>query len=210
MDFVVAQLALIFLPGIIWANIDEKYGVGLKPSPTTFIIRAFLFGMTTYVVLYIVYTAKGLPFGYDDLGRDVTSINLFALKDEISWSVPLALVLSVVWLWCIRYRLLMKFLHCIGATRRYGDEDVWSYTFNSDQAHVEYIHLRDLENGFVFAGWINTFSETEEHRELLLRDAIVYDMEGLEVSKSPYLYLSRPRGCTWIEFPYTSEGNDNV
>ena len=43
----------------------------------------------------------------------------------------------------------MKFLHIVGATRRYGDEDVWSYTLNSNRANVEYVHLRDLENGIL-------------------------------------------------------------
>jgi len=142
-DFVVAQLALIFMPGIIWAKIDAKYGPGLRPDQSTLLIRAFLFGLATYSVLFLIYFACGKVFGYSTLGNDAEKIDLVSLKDEIAWSIPLSFVLSILWLWAVRYRILMKFLHKINASRRYGDEDVWSYTFNSDQVNVEYVHLRD-------------------------------------------------------------------
>jgi hypothetical protein len=210
MDFALAQLALVFMPGIIWANIDAKYGAGLKPQQTTLLIRAFMFGTASYAALYLIYHVIGKNFGYPDLVKSPSSVNFFELKDEIAWSVPLSFVLAILWLWIVRFRLLKKFFHKIGATRRYGDEDVWSHTFNSDEARVEYVHVRDVENGFVFAGWVNTYSETEEFRELLLSDVIVYDQAGNEVSKAPALYLSRPKHCIWIEFPFRPEGYENV
>lgn len=210
LDFALAQLALVFMPGIIWANIDAKYGVGLKPQQTTLIIRAFLFGMMTYSVLFLIYWSFGKNFGYASLGSDPVKVDVFQLKDEIAFSIPLSFVLSILWLFSVRFRLLMKFLHWIGATRRYGDEDVWSYTLNSGRPHVEYVHFRDMENGYTFAGWINTYSESEDHRELLLRDVIVYDEEGTEISRAPHLYISRPKNNIWLEFPYKEEGYNDA
>ena len=106
----------------------------------------------------------------------------------------------------------MKFLQKIGATRRYGGEDVWSHTLNSGQPHVEYVHFRDLENGYIFAGWVHVYSENENEgrRELLLRDVIVYDEEGTEISRLPNLYISRPSNNIWLEFPYKQEEIGNV
>lgn len=210
MDIALAQLALVFMPGIIWANIDAKYGAGLKPEQTTLIIRAFMFGVATYSALFMIYTLCGKEFGYSDLGSDPTKVDLFKLKDEILFSIPLAFVLSFIWLHIVTNRLLVKFLNWSGATRRYGDEDVWSFTFNSDMAAVEYVHFRDLEAGYIFAGWVNTYSESEENRELLLRDAVVYLADGTEISKPPYLYISRPKSSIWIEFPYKAEGYNDV
>jgi hypothetical protein len=207
MDFTLAQLALIFTPGIIWANIDSKFGSGLKPNQTTFFIRAFIFGMATYSVLYLLYYAFDQSFGYADLAVDPSKINLISLKDEVALSIPLSFVLSVFWLWFVKYKVLKRFLHYIGASRRYGDEDVWSYTLNSDDKRVEYVHLRDLDNGFIFSGWVNTYSESEDFRELVLSDAIVYDEQGNEVSRPPILYISRPRGNIWLEFPYGTNGD---
>lgn len=210
MDFALAQLALVFMPGIIWANIDSKYGAGLKPQDTILIVRAFLFGMASYTALFLIYYFCGKEFGYAELANNTKNVDFFQLKDEIAWSIPLSFALSVVWLWAVRFRLLKKLLHKIGATRRYGDEDVWSYTLNSDHASVEYVHFRDLENGYTFAGWVNTYSESEDHRELLLQDVIVYDEEGNEISKPPSLYISRPKSNIWMEFPYREEGYTDV
>jgi hypothetical protein len=210
LDFALAQLALVFMPGIIWANIDLKYGAGLKPQDTILIVRAFLFGMASYTALFLIYYFCGKEFGYAELANNTKNVDFFQLKDEIAWSIPLSFALSVVWLWAVRFRLLKKLLHKIGATRRYGDEDVWSYTLNSDHASVEYVHFRDLENGYTFAGWVNTYSESEDHRELLLQDVIVYDEEGTEISRPPSLYISRPKSNIWMEFPYREEGYTDV
>jgi hypothetical protein len=206
-DFAIAQLALIFLPGIIWANLDRKFGTGPQPQQFTLILRSFLFGVTTYFALFLLYECFGKEFAYKDFGNNSTAIDLFNLKDEVMWSIPISLILSVIWLYSVKFRWIMRFLHKIGATNRYGDEDVWSFTLNSSQAHVEYVHVRDIENGYVFTGWVDTYSENEEFRELLLSDAIVYNDAGVEISKAPYLYLSRNKQNIWIEFPYQSNGD---
>ncbi|RYH04368.1 hypothetical protein EU805_03085 [Salipiger sp. IMCC34102] len=206
MDFAVAQLALIFLPGLIWGSIDAKYGSGAKATQTVMLIRSFAFGLASYSVLFVVYLMLDIPFGYDELPRNIAELDLIQLRDEIAFSIPVAFILSIVWLWVVRLRWLARFLNWCGASRRYGDEDVWSFALNSSIRSVEYLHLRDLQGGFVYAGWINVFSETEEYRELLLRDAIVYDLEGEEISRAPFLYLSRPKQDIWIEFPIEPEG----
>ena len=101
MDFALAQLALVFMPGIIWANMDAKYGAGLKPTPTILVVRAFLFGMATYTALYLIYSICGKTFGYSTLGTNTKEVYLFLLKDEIAWSIPLSFMLSIVWLWAV-------------------------------------------------------------------------------------------------------------
>jgi hypothetical protein len=75
------------------------------------------------------------------------------------------------------------------ATKTYGDEDVWGFTFNSRSAAVEYIHFRDLENKVVYAGWVNTFSESEKLREIVLRDVQVFDEASKLLYETPMLYL---------------------
>ncbi|MCF6316819.1 MAG: DUF6338 family protein [Marinosulfonomonas sp.] len=206
MDFALAQLALIFMPGIIWANIDAKYGAGPKPQQSVLIMRAFLFGMATYSALFLIYSVCGQDFGYASLASDPKKVDLFKLKDEIAWSIPLSFLLSIGWLYVVNNQLLARFVHWIKASQRYGDEDVWSFTLNSSDAAVEYVHFRDLENGYIFAGWVRAYSENEGNRELLLRDVIVYDDKGTKISTSPRLYISRAKNNIWMEFPYNKEG----
>ncbi len=61
-DLAIVQLAIIFLPGLIWARLDARYAMKSKPSDVEFFIRAFLFGITSYVVTFLVYALAGLSF----------------------------------------------------------------------------------------------------------------------------------------------------
>jgi hypothetical protein len=190
MDLALAQLALIFLPGIIWASIDARYGVGLRPNQFALMLKSFLFGVATHTVLFLLYTALGYNYGYAEILNNNQGAGLINFMDEIAISIPLSVAMSIIWLYLITYRIFMKLLHYINATKRYGDEDVWSFTLNSNQPHVEYVHLRDIKNGFIFAGWVNTYSENEPIREILLRDAIVYNDQGEKISEAPHLYIA--------------------
>jgi len=204
MDIALAQLALVFLPGIIWASMNETYGTGPRITSVKLALHSFLFGVTTYSVLYLIYSVIGTEFSVHSIENHNTLL-ITDFIDEITWSIPLSILLSIFWLYAVRFRWVMKILSKIGASSRFGPEDVWSFTFNSTQAHVEYVDIRDLENGFIFSGFVNAYSENEEVREILLRDAIVYDAEGVEISRPPHLYLSRDRSNLWIEFPYRED-----
>lgn len=204
MNFAFAQLALIFLPGIIWANLDASYGSSSKTDKPTLALNAFLFGISTYSVLFVGYFLFGYEFSTSAI-NNYNDINLSDFVDEIIWSVPVSFLLAVVWLYSVRFRWIMKILNGIGATTRFGTEDVWSFTFNSSQAHVEYIDLRDVEKGFVYSGYVNAYSEVDGIRELLLTDVIVWNDNGDEVTRAPHLYLSKSKDNIWIEFPYTKE-----
>jgi hypothetical protein len=204
MDIALAQLALVFLPGIIWARLDATYGSGPKINSTTLAINSFLFGLTAYVAVYAVYKMLSLEFSTEIVSSD-GEIALSDFVDEIFISLPVAFFLSIVWLYSARFRWIMRVLNFIGATRRFGLEDVWSFTFNSSQKHVEYVDVRDVESGRVFSGYVNAYSETEEFRELLLVDAIVYDSDGIVVTEAPHLYISFPKSKSWVEFPYRGE-----
>ena len=86
--------------------------------------------------------------------------------------------MGVVWLFAVNNKWMARFLQKIGATKRFGDEDLWDFTFNSSEAAVEYAHFRDFDQKVVYAGFVRSFSETEKLRELVLRDVTVHDFEG--------------------------------
>lgn len=50
MNTLVLTLALIFLPGIIWARLDARYARQAKPSQSELIINVFVFGLVAYLV----------------------------------------------------------------------------------------------------------------------------------------------------------------
>ncbi len=100
---------------------------------------------------------------------------------QIAIATVVGFILGVIWLYAVNYKWMTRFLQTIGATKTYGDEDVWDFTFNSSDATSEYVHVRDFENKIVYAGWVAVFSETGKMREVVLRDAIVYDFDGSQL-----------------------------
>ena len=202
-DLLILQLAVVFLPGIVWAQLDASYAAKAKRSDVEFFLRAFLFGLVTYAVEFLVFAALGRTFRMASLAdaptREVVSGEVLA---EVLWALLIGIVLAVGWLYASRFKLLTRLLQKIGATKKFGDEDVWDFTFNSTDVAVEYVHFRDFENKLVYAGWVNTFSETDRVRELVLLDVIVYDFEGKEMYRTSRLYLARAPESIHIEFPY--------
>lgn len=202
MNALVVQIAIIFIPGFLWASIDQRFGPRVNRTQTHFLIMTLIFGLISYSVAYIAYASFGLQFSTIAIDSE-NSIFLTEFVDEILVSIPVAVTLATVWLYINNKKVVAKFLQKIKATRRYGDEDVWDFTLNSDVPHVEYVHFRDFENGYVYAGWVGAFSESEKLRELLLRDVVIYDIEsGKEILQSPHMYLSRNKENITLEFPH--------
>jgi hypothetical protein len=202
-NLVILQFAIIFLPGLIWAGLDSRYARKSKPSEFEYILRAFLFGMTSYAVTFVIYATFGWPFNLADLsGAAATGKFTPPIFKEVVSALVVGLVLAVLWLYASNYKWVTRFLQNIGATKTYGDEDVWDFTFNSSVAAVEYVHFRDFANNIVYAGWVKEFSETEKLRELVLRDAQIFDFDGNKLFDTPLIYLARDPENLHIEFPY--------
>lgn len=202
-DLIIVQFAIIFLPGLLWAGLDARYARKPKPSEFEYILRAFLFGMATYAVTFALYAALGWAFSLADWS-DAATKGIFtpAIFKEVLSAAVVGLGLAIFWLYVSNYKLDTLFLQKIGATKTYGDEDVWDFTFNSPVAAVEYVHFRDFANKIVYAGWVKEFSETGKLRELVLRDVEIYDFDGNKLFDTPLVYLARDPENIHIEFPY--------
>lgn len=202
-DLLFIQIAVIFLPGLIWAGLDSRYALKSKPSEFQYILRAFLFGIASYVVTFSLYSGLGCAFSLSDIS-DAASKGIFtpAIAKEIASATLVGTILAVLWLYVSNYKVDTRLLQWIGATKTYGDEDVWDFTFNSSAAAVEYVHFRDFENKIVYAGWVREFSETGALRELVLRDVEVFDFEGNLLFETPLIYLARKPENIHVEFPY--------
>jgi len=197
----VLQIAIIFVPGIIWARIDAYYASRRSPDQFNFLINSLIFGLISYSVLFAVYWCLGQEFSLLGLGGG-TGVANTSFFDEILFSVPVSLVGATVWCYATRYRFLMNFLNVIGASKAFGDEDVWEFTFNSDDKESRYANVRDRKHGLVHSGFVYSFSGTDKKRELVLVRAITYDdVTGDELYRSPRLYLEWQDGWLAIEFP---------
>lgn len=207
MDLFVAQLAIVFLPGIIWARLDARYASKAKPSDTEFFIRTFTFGLASYAVVFLAYSVFGRSFDLVDLaGANDATVVTRAVADELLASLAASVVLGILWIYATNAKWLTRFLRRIGATNTYGDEDVWDFTFNLQESSVEYVYVRDFEKRIVYSGWVTTFSETGKLRELVLRDTEILDFDGELLFETPLVYLARSPDNIHIEFPYRPGG----
>jgi len=191
-DLLLIQLAIVFLPGIVWARLDAHYALKTKPSDSEFVVRAFMFGLASYATTFLFYSWRGVPFTVVDFSSAGTqSVVTRDVGIEVLWALGIGLVLAVLWIYAATYKILTRGLQIIQATKRYGDEDVWDYTFNSSIKAVEYVHFRDFDNKVIYGGWVKEFSETDRLRELVLRDVQVYSDQGEPLYETPLLYLAR-------------------
>jgi hypothetical protein len=200
---VVIQFAIIFLPGLIWAGLDSRYAAKGEASELRYLLKALLFGIASYAVTFAIYRLLGWTFILADLSAsEITDILTADVVKQIASATAVGFLLAIVWLYVMNYKLDTRLLQWIGATKRYGDEDLWDFTFNSPVPAVEYVHFRDFEKKLVFAGWVREFSETEKMRELVLREAQIWDFDGNLMYEVPLLYLARSPENIHIEFPY--------
>ena len=203
-DLLVLQLSVIFLPGIVWARLDANYAAKQKPSEIEFIVRAFVFGLIIYVFEFVLLYMFGLKFAMIDIANASTK-EVFTrdVLREIGGAFLITPFLAIPWLYATNYKWLTWLLQKAKATKRFGDEDLWDYTFNSRDESVEYVHVRDYANGYLYAGWVNTFSETDKLRELVLLDVQVYNFEDVDpIYSVPRMYLARAPENMHIEFPF--------
>lgn len=207
MDLFALQVALIFLPGIIWAKIDSTYAHKGRPTQFELILKAFIFGVTAYVVTFLIYDFYDWEFSLFDVARDpnAQTVNV-SLWDEVLIAIIVACVWSVIWLYASNYKILTRCLQTIGATKTYGDEDVWDFVLNSRDAAVEYAHIRDFSKGLTYSGWISVFSQSDTLRELILRNVVVSDLNsGETLYEVPRIYIAREPTDITLEFPYRDE-----
>jgi hypothetical protein len=205
----VFTLALIFLPGIIWARLDARYARQEKPSQFEFVVNIFVFGLIAYLVTYLVYL---IPCVSAAASFDLTTINLNddavaesiqrTVVDDILVATAMSLLLAPAWLRVQRGKWVVRFLQKIGATKRYGDEDVWDFLLSSDDPRSRYVNVRDEQTGQTFAGYVDIFSEAKGLRELVLSQVEGFDtLTGKPTIQVTRMYLARdPKGIT-LEFP---------
>lgn len=201
MDVFIIQIAVIFIPGIIWERIETLCALKRRPDQFDVVRRTFIYGLISYFLTYGLYVFMKWQFNFLQIEKDKTFFNE-NLFNEILIASGISFVCSVFYLYFLKYKLLLRAFRKIGATSKYGDEDVWDYTLSTRSLEFTYIHLRDFEKKITYAGYVKVLSESEKIRELVLTDVIVYNFEGNVLFESPRIYLARAMDNIDIEFPY--------
>lgn len=206
------KISLLGLPGIICYFIYQR--LTGKRNRTTFdgFLMIFLFSILSYV-LYAFLSASLHWFQSKGFGTEVINIVYYSTA-PISWQVMLyaaisGIILAYILAFGHRYKLLNLIGQVIGATNRYGDEDVWDYFHNlspSDK-NDNWVIVRDHKTGLDYYGYASIWSDPGDKRELIISDASV-SRDGEALYDAKHVYFSRNDEDISIEVIVKESEND--
>lgn len=197
------QLLLTFFPGVLCAHIVDTFTNHPPRSQFQFIINSFLLG----IVSYLIYALIVCLFWSSEQLNDLVSINtMFTEGDfegiqivEIVKVSIVSIVLGLVLVVFSTYKLHFYLLQKCGITRKFGEQDVWGYFFNSSD-NIDWVTVRDRKNNLIYTGFVRAFSDNATDAELLMEQVSVYEnISGKLIYNVDVQYVSLEKGNISIE-----------
>ena len=126
--------------------------------------------------------------------------------EDILYVSIIAIFIGFIATYFENYKLLNKFGRLIKSTKKYSNEDVWSYLHNAkflpNNKGLEWVIVRDHKLNLMYYGKILSFSDPDKDRELVLTNVIVYDnTTGNELYRVDIMYVSRDKYELTLEIP---------
>lgn len=212
----VIRIAFLVLPGIIASKIYQQLTGKKVGKDWEDFSGILLFSLCSYLILGLGLTI------YDSIfNLPISKVqSLQALVDDkypINWvEVFIACLIAIILAYVAsklfyKFKFINKLGKILKVTNRYGDNDLWDYFHNMD-ASLEWVTVRDYQQGLVYYGRISVFSDTGQERELIMEDVDIYhNTTGELINTVPILYLSRDKFSLNIEVvPSSGNSHDQV
>jgi hypothetical protein len=208
MNDLLLTIGIISFPGLIAALVSDKLVVHTNPwNSLKYGIYTFVFGVSSYVALQALCSTllafdKHLPFLQISAGLStwevLSSRQGEASYAEIAWATIISPFVAAIASVIVNYKLINKLAQRFNISRKFGDENLYSYFLNSP--NIDWIYVRDFRNNLTYQGLVQSFSETKEMQELVLAEVTVYEYSTSDEFYSvPFLYLCGPHGSYAIE-----------
>lgn len=137
------RLVLLFLPGIICASLFDALTTHSPRTQFRFTLRALILGVASYGILALFLSNLSFFAALSDL-------EVIPSLMEAEYASIVALGMAVVLTYIANYKIHFKIARKLRLTNRFGDQDVWSYLFNSPD--VQWITVRDHKRNLVYDG----------------------------------------------------------
>lgn len=198
------KLIIILIPGAIATRIYQKVTIHEKWSSFQFVVNSIVFGGFSYLLtelfIDICYSDKRLVKFWSNLPVENIPYDL-VIKTCIT-GVLIGLAISAL----DHYKLVNWLAKRIKISKKYGDENLYSYFLNGKE--VKEVYIRDFDNNSTYHGLIDSYSEQDAFCEIVLYDVVIYDNEtGNEAYSLDKVYLSRPKEKITIELPIINNNN---
>ncbi len=203
----VVFIAFLSLPGIVGAKVYRE--LTRKPPSKNWedFVEVLLFALFSYLVCYPIFVIISLITGWDFQVRVLETLT--NLKEtqfvfhwgEILFCCVIGLLLGFVAAFITNRKVIHKLGNLLGASKRYGDEDVWDFFLNS-KATPSWVYVKDHKLNLLYFAEIAAFSDTGRDRELILENAAVYEIGSAEkLFSRDMIYLSRESFDLTIDIP---------
>ena len=206
-DIFLIKLLILFFPGIISLVLIQYLSITRSISNFIFALYSFSLGLINYLLVeFFFFLCKSVRSLYKNLDFPEfnTSLKMWdsftGKKDNISVVLPeifyaalAALITGIIISYFIQHKYLLKFFKLkffnkLQITDKNGDDDIWSHFLNNKTAI--YVYIRDIENKLTYYGSIESFSNMNQPREILLTDVSIYELKSGEFMYDvPLLYL---------------------
>jgi hypothetical protein len=199
----VIRIIFLLLPGALAASIYWKMKGRVERKDWEDFLEVIVFSLFSYAIYAsLVHFINriwntGIEFtAFDAFFNDKVAVRW----QDVVFSSFAGVVVALIAAYSYQYKIINKFGKLVGATRRFGDEDVWDFVHRSPDVSGGWIIVRDHKLNLYYTGWIQAFSDSGKERELLLREVDVYDDATAEWRyKTPIMYLSRKQDELTIE-----------
>lgn len=202
------KILFILFPGMVSTKIINRLTERKKENIWEFFIRAFIYGISTYMLSYLIiffinYIYDGFINGFPNIsGKNILldiefyknilnideniTINYHNIFITTSISIFFSFIISKI----DNKGYLNKFAQKINVTNKIAENDVWLNIFNGIDENC-WITIRDVEKDIMYQGWPQKFSSFHEDKELLLRDVVVYQSStGNKIFERELMYFN--------------------
>lgn len=210
MNEIAVIIGVILFPGLIASVICDKLVVHtIKWDAFKYGIYSFIFGVFCYLLLQAIYLvfqfspscSSPINVSKQTILSVWTIVNPAEINislTEVFFATLLAPIVAVLSALIVNYKVINKIASKLHISRKYGDENLYSFFLNSE--NVNWVYVRDVKNKLTYEGKVASFSETDSMQELVLSDVTVYVYEtSVKLYSIPVIYLIKPMGEFIIE-----------
>jgi hypothetical protein len=200
MSVFIVRILFLLLPGAIASSIYWKLKGRNTQKDREDLFQIVIFSLLSYLTYAAITSLLSLfDFLWIRIGLQAKAFSYFKpFFDEklpldfaeVFYTCLIAIPLGIIASYLYTHKTINKIGQKIGATTRFGDEDVWDFFHRSPDVRGNWITVRDHKMNLYYFCWIQSFSDSGKERELLLRDVDVFDNEnGKHLYKIDVMYI---------------------
>ena len=187
-------MLVVFLPGLIWAAADRRWGFDKNPPLHMLAGKSLIFGLISYWVLVYSLRFYGLlrdmPILIENpilkLGKETRSATI---EYEILGALPVTFFLIGVWLLAVNKDLLTSFWIWIRVVPEHKDKSMFSIALEHTPQTKQTIRVWDDNSDRTYLGKLVGYEESNNVIGVIISDVTISSISGNVISKSEqFLY----------------------